>query len=188
MTDEQPVLDWPHAPVHRFLEAGTYMVTAGTYKKQPLFGGAERLNYVSTALLTLAHEYGWQMHAWAIFANHYHFIAESEQPATLKRLVQYLHSISAKFINRLDATPGRAVWFQYWDSRITYHKSFVARLNYIHTNAVKHKTVSVPEAYPWCSAGWFARKASPAFYSTVMDFPSDRISVPDDYEVHTPTA
>lgn len=26
--------DWPHAPVHKLKEKGTYMVTAGTYKKQ----------------------------------------------------------------------------------------------------------------------------------------------------------
>jgi putative transposase len=186
MTVSQPVLNWPHAPIHRFLEVGTYMVTAGTYRKQLLFDGADRLNYLSTALLTLAQEYGWQMHAWAIFANHYHFVAESEQPDTLKRFVQYLHSISAKFINRLDSAPGRKVWFQYWDSRITYHKSFLARLKYVHTNAVKHKIVSCPDAYPWCSAGWFAREAQTAFHSTVMNFPSDRVAVPDDYEVRSP--
>ena len=34
--------DWPHAPVHRLDQAGTYMVTAGTYLKKHHLRNAER--------------------------------------------------------------------------------------------------------------------------------------------------
>jgi putative transposase len=175
--------DWPHAPAHRLGDAGAYIVTAGTYKKNHLFRTSERIAYLTDALLTLADEYGWRLQAWAIFSNHYHVVAESQQPGSLKRLVQYLHSISAKHVNLLDETPGRKVWFEYWDTHLTYQNSFLARLNYVHTNPVRHGLVSTPELYPWCSAGWFAREASPAFRATVMSFPSDKIAVPDDFEV-----
>ena len=175
--------EWPHAPAHRLGEAGAYIVTAGTYKKDHLFRTAERLTYLTEALLTLAEEYRWRLQAWAVFSNHYHVVAESQQPASLKRLVQQLHSITAKHVNLLDETPGRRVWFEYWDTCLTYRNSFLSRLNYVHSNAVRHKLVSIPEQYPWCSAGWFAREATPAFRATVMSFPSDRIAVPDDYEV-----
>jgi putative transposase len=181
--DSRTIRDWPHAPAHRLGDAGAYIVTAGTYKKQLLFRTPERLTYLRDALLTLAAEYGWRLEAWAIFSNHYHFVAESRQPGTLKRLVQYLHSISAKHLNLLDKTPGRKVWFEYWDTHLTYQNSFLSRLNYVHTNPVRHGLVPVPEQYPWCSAGWFSREASPAFRTTVMSFPSDKIAVPDDYEV-----
>jgi putative transposase len=175
--------DWPHAPAHRLGDAGAYIVTAGTYKKAHVFSTPDRLAYLTDALLTLAEEYRWRLQAWAIFSNHYHVVAESEQPAFLKRLVQYLHSITAKHVNLLDETPGRKVWFEYWDTYLTYQNSFLARLNYVHCNAVRHGLVAVPEQYPWCSAGWFAREAPRAFRATVMSFPSDKIAVPDDYEV-----
>jgi putative transposase len=175
--------DWPHAPAHRLGDAGAYIVTAGTYKKEHFFRTSERVAYLTHALLTLAEEYGWRLQAWAVFSNHYHFVAESQQPASLKRLVQYLHSISAKHINLLDEAAGRRVWFEYWDTHLTYRNSFLSRLNYVHTNPVRHDLVPIPEQYPWCSAGWFARKASPAFRATVMNFSSDKVAVPDDYEV-----
>ena len=34
--------DWPHAPVHRVSEQGTYIVTAATLNKRQLFRGDER--------------------------------------------------------------------------------------------------------------------------------------------------
>ncbi|HTQ59116.1 MAG TPA: transposase [Candidatus Solibacter sp.] len=140
--------DWPHAPLHRLCEGGTYIVTAGTYKRSHHFRDADRLTFLTEALLALSNEYGWKLQAWAVFSNHYHFVAESTQPGTLRRLVQYLHSASAKYINQLDGTPGGTVWFQYWDTMLTYQKSYLARLNYVHMNAVRHELVREPSAYP----------------------------------------
>ena len=159
------------------------MVTAGTFRKEAFFHSAERLTYLATTILEVAAEHNWQLQAWAIFPNHYHFVGQSKEPASLRRLVQHLHSVSAKFVNRLDNSAGRTVWFQYWDSQITFSRSFFARLHYVHNNPVKHKLVSHAEAYPWCSAAWFARSATPSFYRTVMSFRSDRVDVNDDFEV-----
>jgi putative transposase len=177
------VPDWPHAPVHRLRDAGTFLVTAGTYNRAHYFHDTERLSYVTKALLALSIRYGWKLQAWAVFSNHYHFVAGSAQPDTLRRLVQHLHSVSAKHINQMDGTPGRTVWFQYWDTLLTYQKSYLARLGYVHMNAVRHGLVREPSAYSWCSAGWFQRTASRAFHATVMAFPSDRVNVPDEFEV-----
>jgi REP-associated tyrosine transposase len=179
--------DWPHAPVHRLGKAGMYIVTAGTYRKQHIFRSAERLDYLMKALLTLANEYTWKLQAWAIFSNRYHFVAESLQPATLSRFVKYLHSVTAKHANLLDDASGRAVWYEYWDTQLTYPKSYLARLNYVHTNAVKHRLAPNAEQYPWCSASWFARCAERSFGETVMRFPSDKISVPDEYDPLPPS-
>jgi putative transposase len=162
------------------------MVTAGTYQKVAFFDSAERLNYLATALAELARQYGWRLHAWAIFPNHYHFVGDSQEPATLKRLVQYLHSVSAKFVNRLDAAAGRTVWFQYWDTRLTYQKSIAARLNYVHRNAVKHGLVAHAEDYPWCSAGWFRQNAPRSLFNTITSFPDDGLAIPDEYSVEMP--
>ena len=54
----------------------------------------------------VAQAYGWQLEAWAIFANHYHFIAYAPPEVTsLRRMLQRLHAATARAINRLDHPP-----------------------------------------------------------------------------------
>lgn len=146
-------------------------MTSGTYQKEPIFRGSSRLNFLTSALVALAKENGWRLQAWAVFPNHYHFVADSDRPSSLVKYLRALHSVSAKFVNELDDRPGRKVWHQYWDTHLTYHKSFMARLCYVHTNPTKHGLANNPELYEWCSAAWFARTCSSAFWSTVMSYP-----------------
>ena len=176
--------DWPHSPVHRVTESGTYMLTAGTYLKKPLFHGPERLRYLCEILLEVAEKYAWQLQAWALFPNHYHFVALSPaQEASLSEFTKHFHSVTAIEVNQWDQTPGRQVWFQYWDTRLTFQKSYLARLSYVHKNAVHHGLVREPSVYPWCSAGWFQRRATTSFYKTVMGMKVDRVRVADDFSV-----
>ena len=113
--------DWPHSPVHRLSEAGTYMVTAGTYKKDPLFRSARRLEFLCDLLLEVAYRHGWELQAWAIFPNHYHFIGVSPGSGeSLRKMVQELHSVSGREVNRLDGARGRKVWFEYWETQLTF--------------------------------------------------------------------
>jgi len=158
--------------------------SAATYQKRPLFHSAKRLTYLCEALLDLAPRYGWKLEAWAVFPNHYHLVATSGETAvTLPRFIAHLHTITAREINARDKAPGRKVWFQYWDSHLTYMRSYLARLNYVHCNAVRHGLVREPARYVWCSAGWFERQAERPFCRTVMGIPSDRIKVVDDFIV-----
>ena len=76
--DELPQCkDWPHAPMHRLSEYGTYIVTAGTYQKQHWFRGADRLDLLESTLLRVMKKFGWRLEAWAAFSNHYHFVAHA---------------------------------------------------------------------------------------------------------------
>jgi putative transposase len=175
--------DWPHSPLHRLGNHGTVIVTAGTCHKQYLFRGADRLNLLQGKLLTLAKEMDWQLEAWAVFSNHYHFVAwAGPNAADLKEFIQRLHGATANEVNLLDDTQGRQVWFNYWDHELTFQESYFARLNYVHHNAVKHGLVRVANQYPWCSAGWFERTASPAQVKTIYNFKIDRVKVLDDYD------
>ena len=179
---QSKTFDWPHAPVHRLGQGGVYIVTAGKYQKQKYIADRERLEYVTKALLVLAKEHGLRLQAWAVFSNHYHLVAEIEGASSLVRFIRYLHSVSAKYVNRLDETPGRKVWHQDWDTHLTYHDSFLARLKCVHTNPVKHRLVQNAGLYDWCSAAWFARTARNSFRETVLQFPSDNLTVPDNYD------
>ena len=80
--------DWPHSPVHRLAEPGAYIVTAGTYLKKPTFAGPQRLEYLCDRLLELAEKYEWQLQAWAVFPNHYHFVALFSRAGCLSYLAQ----------------------------------------------------------------------------------------------------
>jgi putative transposase len=176
------IKDWPHAPVHRLDESGIYMVTAGTYQKKNFFNTSDRLETLMDMLFRCVKEFGWQLRAWAIMINHYHFIARSpEDPRTLKRMLGKLHMTTAKAIYEQDGTPGRKVWFQYWDSRITFERSYLSRLNYVNQNPVKHGAVSDAMAYRWCSAAWFERVSNPSFVKTVKSFKIDSLRVRDDF-------
>jgi putative transposase len=158
------------------------MVTGATYQKELFFKEAIELDLLQDLLLKLAENYRWCLEAWAIFANHYHFIAQSpENPQSLRRFITHFHAMSAKMLNQLQNSPGRRVWYQYWDSRITFQNSYLARLNYVIQNPVKHKVVSCANQYKWCSASWFENNATPAYFKAVTSFKIDSINVIDDF-------
>ena len=174
--------DWPHAPPHRTLQPGTYIVTGATYKKAHYFKGDDRLSILQETLLGLLPQYAWEIQAWAIFPNHYHFIAANRgNPSNLKAMISQFYCTTAGKINQLDNTPGRQVWFQFWDSFLSYPASYFSRLKYVHQNAVHHGIVERAEDYPWCSATWFKNQAPESFQKTISRFKTDSIRILDEF-------
>ena len=176
---------WPHAPPHRLDTEGTFFVTGSTYEKTHYFHGSRRLTLLHDALLQEAKAHGWQLEAWSVFPNHYHFVArpdmQSASTSSLRDFINRLHTVTAVEINQLDGAPARKIWHNYWDTRLTYHKAYIARLNYVHNNPVKHGLVQLASHYRWCSAAWFERTASAAWLKTVSAFKTDRLKIPDDF-------
>ncbi len=183
MQTPPPAVSWPHAPGHRLGECGTFFVTAGTYRKAHFFREAGRLEVLHRGLLALAEKHGWLLEAWAVFSNHYHFVAHSPRNGaeSLPLMLGQLHEKTAKWVNQLDAIPCRKVWHNYRETRLTFEKSYFVRLNYTHQNAVHHGLVPVANQYPWCSAAWFERTATPAQVKTIYGIKTDRVRVDDDY-------
>ena len=185
-----PATPWPHAPPHLLGARGAYFVTCGTYLKQHHFRSSERLDWLHHTLLGEAQHFGWRLRAWAVFSNHYHLVAhppeDAEDATSLRSFLATFHEKTAKWANKLDATPGRKVWHNYRDTHLNFQASYFARLNYTHQNAVKHGLVAVARDYPWCSAAWFERSAPPTQVRTVYSFKTDRVNVEDDYDLHPP--
>jgi putative transposase len=181
----KPAAPWPHAPKHQLSENGTYFVTAGTYLKAHHFRTPRRLEVLQRGLLVVTRDFCWELEAWAVFSNHYHFIAHSQSDSgnasSLSQMLGVLHTRTAGWLNRLDKTPGRKVWHNFWDTRLTYQKSYLARLNYVHQNAVKHRLVPLANQYRWCSATWFEGVASPGMVQSIYRFKTDALSVSDDF-------
>ena len=175
-------IDWPHAPVHRLDSRGVYMITAATLHKQHLFSTPAKLDLLQRELLSLAKKYEWHLHAWAIFPNHYHFVARStNETPQLGEFLSHLHTSTASELNRQDQASARKVWYNFWDSKITFERSYLARLSYVHRNPVKHGLVMVANQYRWCSAAWFERTSAPAMVKTIYSFRIDRLNIADDY-------
>ncbi|MEZ0274418.1 MAG: transposase [Roseimicrobium sp.] len=177
---------WPHAPPHRLEPTGTYFVTAGTYLKEHHFQGGERLKFLHDALLQAAITRGWQLDAWAVFSNHYHVVARRlpshfGQTDTLSDMLGGLHRDTSTWLNDRDRAPGRKVWHNFRDTPLTYEKSYIARLGYVHRNPVKHGLVKEAKDYPWCSAAWFERVAAASWMRTVYAFKTDELNIEDDF-------
>ena len=181
----EPRMPWPHAPLHQLGQRATYFVTVGTYLKAHHFRGRHRLRVLHRGLLTVAGDFGWRLEAWAVFSNHYHFVAHSPDDApdasSLPDMLSVLHSKIASWINGLDAAPDRKVWYNYRETKLTYQRSYLARLNYVHQNPVKHGLVPVANQYPWCSAAWFERAASAAMVKSIYRFKIDQVKVYDEF-------
>jgi putative transposase len=158
------------------------MITAGTLHKAPLFDTRAKLDLSRDTSFNLLADYSISLRAWAFFNNHYHLVLGFEAAdVSLRVFVRRLHRELALRLNEIDATPARKVMYQFWDTELTFEKSYLARLHYVHQNAVHHGLVSVANQYPWCSAAWFEEQAPQSFVNTVYSFKIDRLNVIVDF-------
>jgi putative transposase len=171
-----------HNPPHYFIPDAMYMVTGAILYNQPLLRENKHEEFVLQILLERADLLGWGLQAWSILNNHYHFVAQAPKNVmTLKKLIRQFHSITAIRINKWDQTPGRQVWCNYWDSCLTYERSYLARLHYVHMNPLKHGLVANAIDYPFCSYKWFVEQGDEALKHQVFAQPIDRIKVIDNF-------
>ena len=176
--------DWPHAPPHRLAASGVYFVTARTRDQAHLLADDTMKDWFETKLLELTREFGWRLEAWCILSNHYHFVAHSPDDAksaeSLSAMIQKLHSLTTKELNRRENQPGRTrLWQNYRETRLTFQPSYLARLNYVHQNAVHHGLVRVGSHWKWCSAKKFKESVTPAWLKTILSFKYDQIAADD---------
>jgi len=173
---------YPHNPPHYFLPNAMYMVTGAILHNQHLLNEDRKKQLVLGTLMRCSAMLDWNLEAWAISSNHYHFIAKApEKVNTLSKLIRQLHSITAIQINKWDNTPGRQVWFNYWDSCLTYEKSYWARMHYVHMNPVKHELTDDASNYPYCSYSWFMERGDDELKEQVFKQPTDRLNIFDDF-------
>ena len=174
--------DWPHAPPHRLEAAGVYFLTARCAESRHLLADDDVKDWFQETLLDLALKSGWKLEAWAILSNHYHLIGHSPQSGgeSLGAVVKKLHSLTTKELNRRSGNKGRTrLWQNFRETRLTHQQSYLARLHYVHQNAVHHKLVVVGSDWKWCSAAAFKKAVSPAWMKTIVSFSYDQIAEKD---------
>jgi putative transposase len=173
--------NWHHAPKHQFIPGKIHMVTGATLYKKALFHNRERLRLFQSTMLDKLTQSGWELHAWACFPNHYHFIGKAPLDTEVSKSIKTLHGNLSFELNRKDGITGRKVTYQYWDSCLSFDCSYYARLHYVLTNPVHHGVVPLASKYPFCSAAWFQKHHSKAECKKIASFPCDQINVVDDF-------
>jgi len=131
-------------PPHIYEDHACYFLTASTVRSQRFLGTDIQRAVVRDVLEAAIQQYGITLYAWVILANHYHLLLRTGHIAPIYKFVKRLHGESAIRLNKLDGTPGRKVWYQYWDRFPRGEGDFWTYFNYIHINPIKHGYVPLP--------------------------------------------
>jgi putative transposase len=136
-------------PPHIYEQDTCYFITASTIRHALRFNTDARRLLLRDMLKESIGACGIRLYAWVILSDHYHLLLRTGSSIPVHRLIKRLHGSSAIGLNKLDNTPGRKVWYQYWDRCPRNEDEFWAYFNYIHVNPIKH-------GYVRLARGWLA--------------------------------
>lgn len=179
-----------HRPPHIYLDNQIYFVTSRTYKEICYFNSNEKKEIFVEILNDSIKKFNIKIFAWVLLDNHYHLlfnidnslaaVTPNEQnmlrnntrkgvtcgAEILPRFINYLHSVSALRINRLNNISRRKIWYQYWDYCIRNKADFFKHFNYIHNNPIKHskvENIEKLEQYKYSSFNLWIKKENREF-------------------------
>ena len=141
-----------HVPGHAMIPGAIYMVTAGTHQKRQIFNTPEKLELLQAVIQERCRNSGWELQAWVILNNHYHFIAQAPpDEANIAGLMKSIHSKSAVLVNRMDGITGRRIWYNYWNTCIRTEDEYWDCIRYVLVNPERHGIVEDYRTYPFSS-------------------------------------
>ena len=184
-------------PPHIFISGAKYFITGATYNKIKYFKSIEAKEAIKKYMLKSFSHYSWEIEDWVLLDNHYHVLANAPKSAvSLQNVIKNFHRFSAlwirkniKNINCVDAALTQSmhsknklkIWYNYWDTCITFERSYFARLNYIWYNPVKHGYVE--NAEDWQFGSYISRIKNDFQYINEIrkTYPFDKINIEDNY-------
>jgi len=132
-------------PPHIYEDNACYFLTGSIVHHQWLLDTDAKRILVRDVLKEAIKDYGIRSYAWVILADHYHLLLKTSDVAPIWKFIKRLHGDSAIHLNKLDNTPGRQVWYQYWDRFPRNERDFWGYFNYTHINPIKHGCVRVSD-------------------------------------------
>ena len=170
-----------HNPPHLFIPGAKYFVTASTYNHRSFF----KKDTIKIEMLSILNKgckkYHWTIDDWVLLDDHYHimFQADVKGEHTIAELINNFHKFSSLYI-RKNLSPSKLpehIFYNYWDTCITFERSYFTRINYIYMNPVKHGYVLHPEDYPFGSYYYRFKNKSENLTKILKEFPSDRLDL-----------
>jgi putative transposase len=133
-----------HHPPHLFIDDSWYFITARTVDGQPFIRKDHHKNLWLKTIAALSAKMNIKLTAWVVLDNHYHMLVFLNDALQLPNLIRRLHGSISYQINKYDQSPGRQIWYNYWDRTIRNEEELWTKFNYIHYNPVKHGYVKDP--------------------------------------------
>ena len=175
---------YAHNPPHLFRPNAKYFVTGATYLKKHFLASESSKTRLLFSINKGCEKYRWMLENWVILDNHYHLMLNTPANAnTLSILFDEGHKFTALWLkeNFPELKEEKRMFYNYWDSCITYEKSYFARLNYIYFNPVKHGYVKEASDYLWGSYRLRLREESNYLNHIKEKYPWNKITVKDDF-------
>lgn len=147
-----------HKPNHIWSNNQCYFITATVYRNKQLFNTPKKLDLLRRTIFDKIEKFQWEILVWAIMPNHYHFIANCKIGKALPKFIKEIHGKSAFQLNKIDSTPNRQVWQNYWDVCLYSERDYFQTMNYIHLNPVKHGFAKRMSEYEFSSFNNFYQK------------------------------
>jgi len=162
-----------HRPPHRYDDRSTYFLTGRIFQNINLLKENLQKKIFLTVLKNLVSQYEIKLYAWVVLDNHYHLLFYLPRGAELKVFVNRLHSVVALKLNKQNCSPGRKIWYQYWDHSIRDEADFWKHFNYIHHNPVKHgfcESQAETFCYPFSSAKRWSKIKGEEWLDSCFEF------------------
>ena len=156
-----------HAPPHFDYEGDLrFIITAACYEHKPIIGSSkERMAECESKLIEICQYV--KLFAWCILPNHYHLLIQTNAIKDFLASIGKFHGSSSHQWNGQDNSRGRKVWFRAVERSMRSERHFLASLNYIHHNPVKHGYVSKWQDWPFSSASEYLEKVGTAKASEI---------------------
>ena len=182
--DEEIYKVYEHNPPHLFKPNAKYFITGSIYLKKNFLNPKESKARLLDSIIQGCKKYGWVLEDSVILDNHYHLMLNAPAKAdTLGIMFNEIHKFTAIWLKEdfPNLKEEKKIFYNYWDSCITYEKSYFARLNYIYFNPVKHGYVKEAEDYLWGSYRNRLIKEGDYLNQIKKQYPWDKIIVKDDF-------
>ena len=176
---------YPHTPPHLFVSNSKYFITSSTLGKYRYLKSEDAKQITLIYLLKSFHHFNWIIEDWVILDNHIHLMADApENASTLSKVMANFHRFTANWLSKNNIKKVKVKYFHnYWDTCITFESSYIARLNYIWYNPVKHGYVK--HAQDWKFGSYYHRINKNIELDKINviqnSFSFDKVNIKDDF-------
>jgi putative transposase len=175
---------YKHNPPHLFKPNSKYFITGAIHQKRMLLRSDEAKQRLILSLKQGFNSKGWKLEDWVALHNHYHLMADSPGYAgSLPGIMRDIHKFTSMWIrkNIKEAAGLEKIWWNYWDTCITYERSYYTRLNYLWYNPQKHGVIEKAEEWEFGSLFFRVQEEAQYIRTLRVNYPFESVKVRDDF-------